>query len=201
VKELQTILDAVRKAPDVSCALATVVRAHNSDDYPAGAMLLCLPSGETVGAIGREALAIEVKAAARQILATGKPRVLVFTPDQSTVETGPDEILVEQAEPHFLRTLEAAQQEGRALVVASIFETRGDHRQQLRTLALIDDTGRWRGRESDRTDLGRLWDASRNALATGHSGVLTHHLGDGIATTFLRVIHPSSNRQAGDDQG
>ncbi|MGC3988725.1 MAG: XdhC family protein [Chthoniobacteraceae bacterium] len=169
--------------PDASTGLATIVRATHGEP---GAMMLYRASGESERLIGAGSFPKEVADAVRKTLASDSPKLLTLETD-----SGPVKILAEKANPHFLQVLAAAQQEKQALVVVSVFEMGGDHRQKLRTLALIDETGRWRGLERDRTEMGRLWDACREALQDGRSRVQTHHLGDGIATTFLRVIHPS----------
>ncbi len=190
MKELQAILAAVEQHSDQPLALATVVRTQGSTYRRPGAMMVCLPGGETVGTISGGCLESEVAEAARSASHNGTPRLLALDMRQRQGCNGLVEVLVETLKPNVFQKLKTAQTDRRALVLATVFEMRGDARISLGTRVLTDDRNVWHGLESERTHFGRLWEASRDALQNGRSSQLVHHLGEGLAATFLRVLLP-----------
>jgi len=171
-------------------ALATVVRTKGSTYRRPGAMMLCRANGETIGTISGGCLESEVAAIAREVLKSAHPRLLAFDMRQRQGCNGLIEIFVEPLPPTLLRGIAQALSARRSIVAATVFELHGERKLLMGTRLLVDDTSQWQGAEADRTHFGRLWDASRETLENRKSGVITHHLGNGIATTFLRAIRP-----------
>ncbi len=80
MKELRAILQTVRDfKPDAGAmALATVVKAEGSTYRRAGARMLILPDGTRIGAISGGCLEADIAERARQVMASGEPRCVIY---------------------------------------------------------------------------------------------------------------------------
>src|SRR5579885_3436591 len=80
MREMRDILTALEglHARGEAAALATVVRARGSTYRREGARLLVLPGGATVGSISGGCLEGDVAEVAREVIRTGRPRLLTY---------------------------------------------------------------------------------------------------------------------------
>jgi xanthine/CO dehydrogenase XdhC/CoxF family maturation factor len=78
VKDICDILQAWKKRPDVSFALATLVRAEGSSYRRPGARMLIYENGNIVGSLSAGCLEEEVATRAQEVLRTGQPILMSF---------------------------------------------------------------------------------------------------------------------------
>ncbi len=78
VKELQDIIRAFEQRRGEKFALATLVRARGSSYRRPGARMLIDGKGFTVGSLSGGCLEEEVATLARDVIATGAPRLVPF---------------------------------------------------------------------------------------------------------------------------
>jgi xanthine/CO dehydrogenase XdhC/CoxF family maturation factor len=196
--ELQDVLRAVEsaRARGEAMALATVVGVHGSAYRRVGARLVVTASGTLVGTISGGCLETEVRTAADEVMAEGRPRLLRFdlTADDEAVWgwglgcNGIIDVLVEpgdlaaQTAGAVRRTLE----ERRSLVVVTIVEAVAGGPAAGARLA-IDEDGRVEGTLGDE-DLDReAREVALIAVADDRPGLVHLPTGERAFVDVLRA--------------
>lgn len=78
MREIESVLAALRHSPGVTSALATLVRIEGSSYRRPGARMLIIPDREPIGSISGGCLEGDVAERARRVVATGRPELAVY---------------------------------------------------------------------------------------------------------------------------
>ncbi len=205
MKELRDILDAwadVRRRGE-RAVLATVVKARGSTYRRPGARMLLRPDGAMVGSIGGGCLEGDVLEKARQVLATGEPRLVAYdmTSDDDIVWglglgcNGVVYVLLE-ALPHGgpadpMAFLDECLTHERVGVLATVFRVEGRRPAHVGDRWMVRADGElWGSTLQDPALLEALRPDVDEARRTGRSTVRTYALPDGEAEVFIEVVQP-----------
>ncbi|MGF1512247.1 MAG: XdhC family protein [Elainellaceae cyanobacterium] len=133
MKELQDILQIYRQQPHETAALATVVKTEGSVYRRAGARMLILPNGASVGSISGGCLESDIACHAQAAIASGEPRLVTY--DAITTDdlvwglgigcNGRVEVLIEALTPaphNPLALIDACFSQGQAGVLVTVFQ-------------------------------------------------------------------------------
>jgi len=203
MRELRDILSqlAALRARGEAAALATVVRVRGSTYRREGARLLITGDGRTVGSISGGCLEGDVAEIAREVLATGRPRLVNYdmTSDDDAVWglglgcNGAIDVFVEAVADRrgdeVVTLLRDCVEHRRAAALATVLTAVGGAVAPGGHLVLPED-GEPRGTLGDATLDARAVDAARRQLAAGRSAVLPLDAPDGVAEVFLEVVAP-----------
>jgi xanthine dehydrogenase accessory factor len=203
MKDVQTVLKAYREqvAAGASFALATIVSVEGSAYRRPGARMLITPDGRRFGSLSGGCLEADVAVHAQNALATGKPTMLTYAPDQANgdiiIETGCKGaigILVEPATiPDVALSLEvlASVVEARLPArFATVCEVRGIDAVRVGDRLIVSPAAPAHGAlaasplyDSINTDLAAL-------SADGASRSVSYPLAQGVARVLLEALPP-----------
>ena len=105
MNDIYGILREWRKRPDVTFALATMVRAQGSSYRRPGARMLVCEDGTTVGSLSAGCLESDVAECAREVLRTGQSVVVSFDTRRRFGCAGKIDIFIERVGDDFLPSL------------------------------------------------------------------------------------------------
>lgn len=201
-KELQDILAAL-KGGGKPLALATVIEAKGSTYRRAGARLLILEDGSTVGGISGGCLEADIRARSEDIAADGRPAVVTYdhASDADLVFglalgcNGVIRILVEpllQGEmPAYLQAVENSFGSRRPLAVAVVVGCGGDLRYRPGEHLWIGADNAIGGELGQSPYAARIVDDARMVLLSGRSELKTYGSGSGELEIFVEAIRPT----------
>jgi xanthine/CO dehydrogenase XdhC/CoxF family maturation factor len=121
VKELVEILRVWEQHRSEPVALATLVGARGSSYRRPGARMLICADGTTVGSLSGGCLEEEVAAAAREVMRTGRAKLMSFDTRLRFGCNGAIEVFVERVEHRFLEQLAGCFRERRSRRAATVF--------------------------------------------------------------------------------
>jgi xanthine dehydrogenase accessory factor len=122
VKEIREILRFWETHRDEPLALATLVRAHGSSYRRPGARMLISRDGESAGSLSAGCIEEEVALHAREVIATGEPKLIRFDTRLRFGCSGSIEIFVESAPDDVLCELRDCLHKRRNCEIATVFE-------------------------------------------------------------------------------
>ncbi len=203
MKEIRDILSAATegRARGERAALATVVRVRGSTYRREGARLLIRADGSTVGSISGGCLEGDVAEVARDVMATGQPRLLTYdlTSDDDAVWglglgcNGAIDVFVERisadAGVDLLALLQDTITHRRTLAVATVIASPPGGPVPGARIVVPED-GEPRGQLGDPAVAARVVAASRAHIAAGRSGVLPVETPGGAGEVFIEVVAP-----------
>ncbi|WP_434111096.1 XdhC family protein [Methylocaldum sp. GT1TLB] len=200
-KELQDILSALKDGTKPR-ALATVIEARGSTYRRAGARLLILEDGSTVGCVSGGCLEADICARSEDIAADGRPAVVTYdhTSDADLVFglalgcNGVIRVLVEpllQGEiPAYLQAVENSLGSRRPLAVAVVVGCGGDLRHRSGERLWIGADNTIGGELGQSPYAERIVDDARMVLSSGRSELKTYGSGSGELEIFVEAIRP-----------
>jgi xanthine dehydrogenase accessory factor len=104
MKELREIVALWEKRRG-ACAFATVVRVTGSSSRRPGARMLITPSGETAGALSAGCIEEEVAMHARDVIASGAPKLIAFDTRRRFGCNGSIDVFIERVDDDFMASL------------------------------------------------------------------------------------------------
>jgi xanthine/CO dehydrogenase XdhC/CoxF family maturation factor len=198
MREMRDILTALEglHARGEAAALATVVRARGSTYRREGARLLVLPGGATVGSISGGCLEGDVAEVAREVIRTGRPRLLTYdlTSDDDTVWglglgcNGAIEVFVERVgggEGDLVRYLRRALEDHEPLALVTVVSAPPGGPSPGSRLA-VPERGEPMGSLGDPALDAHLAHVARRQLELGRSTTLSVEGGE----VFVEVVAP-----------
>jgi len=105
MKELREIISLWQKHRPRACALATLVRARGSSYRRPGARMLITSNGETAGALSAGCIEEEVAMHARDVIASGEPKLIAFDTRRRFGCSGSIEIFIQRTDDEFMSQL------------------------------------------------------------------------------------------------
>jgi xanthine dehydrogenase accessory factor len=105
VKELREIIALWEKHSPHACALATLVQTAGSSYRRPGARMLITSSGETAGALSAGCIEDEVALHARDVIASGQPKLVAFDTRRRFGCNGSIEIFIQRTDDEFISQL------------------------------------------------------------------------------------------------
>ncbi|HEV3409258.1 MAG TPA: XdhC family protein [Chthoniobacterales bacterium] len=136
VKDLSDIVRAYAARSAGGYALATLVRAHGSSYRRPGARMLMDELGPVAGSLSAGCLEDEVAVAAREVIATGAPKLMLFDTRRRFGCHGSIEIFVERVGEELLVAVRDNVNARRSFLLATNFET-----PPLGTRIVTDESG------------------------------------------------------------
>ncbi len=209
MKELLDIL-AASKDCQSPMALATIVQTSGSSYRHAGARMLVLPDGRTVGCISGGCLDQDVVDRAMRVMRDGKAALMTYdtSSDRDLVfgsgvgcngivelllECLPPRIGGEQDDGHFLDFLEGALQRRNTGAAATVVGTSGDVCLTLGDRVAVDESGRRATNLNDGPFADLLAAVAESALATEPSGIGDLEFPGGKVRVFAETFRPQRN--------
>ena len=122
MKELREIISLWQKHHPRACALATLVRARGSSYRRPGARMLITSSGETAGALSAGCIEEEVAMHARDVIASGEPKLIAFDTRRRFGCSGSIEIFIELLDEQMMEQLRDVIAGRRACTLVTLFE-------------------------------------------------------------------------------
>ena len=205
MKEIREILNALAtlRARGEPAALATIIRVAGSTYRRAGARLLIRQDETTVGSISGGCLEGDVAEAAREVLRTGRARMMTYdlTADDDAVWglglgcNGKIEVFVEavrpDAEPDFAALLQACIDDRRFAALATVIVSPSESgRPGVGTRLFVPGEGRAAGSLGDAALDARVTALARRQIAAGKTTTLPVDLPGGRGELFIEVITP-----------
>ncbi|HEX9245652.1 MAG TPA: XdhC/CoxI family protein [bacterium] len=205
MKEIREILNALAalRARGEPAALATIIRVAGSTYRRAGARLLIRQDETTVGSISGGCLEGDVAEAAREVLRTGRARMMTYdlTADDDAVWglglgcNGKIEVFVEavrpDAEPDFAALLQACIDDRRFAALATLIASPSESgRAGVGTRLFVPEEGRVAGSLGDAVLDARVTALARRQIAAGKTTTLPVDLPGGRGELFIEVITP-----------
>lgn len=198
MRELRDILDALAEAQrrGEPTALGTVIRVRGSTYRREGARLLIRADGRTVGSVSGGCLEGDIAEIAREVLATGRPRLAQYdlTSDDDAVWglglgcNGAIDVLIEPVTGDLPARLRRAIDERRTLALATLIAGPEELRPGAR-LYLSED-GAPEGSLGDPALDAQAVAAARAQLDARRSAVVTLAGPGGDAEVFVEVLSP-----------
>ena len=105
MKELREIISLWQKHHPRACALATLVRARGSSYRRPGARMLITSDGDTAGALSAGCIEEEVAMHARDVIASGEPKLIAFDTRRRFGCSGSIEIFIELLDEQMMEQL------------------------------------------------------------------------------------------------
>lgn len=152
MKEIQDIIRAFEQHRAGTFALATLVRAHGSSYRRPGARMLIDGGGSTIGSLSGGCLEEEVAMLARDVIATGTPKLVPFDMRRRFGCNGEIEIFIERPNKKFLLDL-AEHIEARRSCIAITKFSGADFGSRLEGVGAIESIARGRFDEPPGPDL------------------------------------------------
>jgi len=204
MKELQSIINAYREIErtDTPAALATVVKVSGSAYRRAGARMLIIADGRTVGSVSGGCLERDVFNQARRVLQWNEPRVVTYdsmSDDDAAWEfnlgcNGIVEVLIEplshNEERGHIAFLAECLHHRQAGIVAIVFGVEGTTKAKIGNRLLLSEQGLATHDIGDCNLAEAILGDSRRALESGTSKTNTYEMATGRAEVFIEVILP-----------
>jgi xanthine dehydrogenase accessory factor len=205
MKEIREILGAlaglrVRGEP---AALATIVRVKGSTYRRAGARLLIRQDGTTLGSISGGCLEGDVAEAAREVLHTGRPRMLTYdlTADDDAVWglglgcNGAIDVFVEavrpEAVPDYGALLQGCIDARRFAALATVIASPSpDGRVPVGARLFVREDGTVEGSLGEAVTDALAAAAARDRIAAGTAATVPLELPGGLGELFIDVVAP-----------
>ena len=200
-KELQDILAALREGGKPR-ALATVIEARGSTYRRAGARLLILENGSTIGGISGGCLEADICARSEHIAGDGRPALVTYdhTSDADLVFglalgcNGVIRVLVEPMSerelPGYLRAVENSLALRQPVAVAVVVGGAGDLRHQPGERLWIGADNAIGGELGQSPYACQIVDSARMALDSGRSELKIYGDGPGEVEIFVETVRP-----------
>ncbi len=203
MRELRDILGriAALRARGEQAAVATVVRVRGSTYRREGARLLILPDGRTEGSISGGCLEGDVAEIAREVLASGRPRLVSYdlTSDDDAVWglglgcNGAIDVFVEpvadgRADRVFTLLRDSVEHRRTIVLVTVLTAPVGGAASGARLCLWADEDAR--GTLGDRDLDTRALAAARRQLSAGRSAVLSLGTAGAATEVFVEVVAP-----------
>ena len=202
IREILSALAALRERGE-SAALATIIRVKGSTYRRAGARLLIRQDGTTVGSLSGGCLEGDVAETAREILESGRSRVLTYdlTADDDAVWglglgcNGMIEVFIEPVrratKPDLVARLQACVDHRRAAALATVIRAPSpDSRVAVGARLFVADDGEVEGTLGEAALDARATAAAREQLAAGKTTTMPVDLPGGRGELFIEVISP-----------
>ncbi len=204
MRELRDILSRVAslRARGGSAAMGTVVRVRGSTYRREGARLLILPDGSTEGSISGGCLEGDVAEIAREVLATGRPRLVSYdlTSDDDAVWglglgcNGAIDVFIEAVADaradETVAVLRDGVEQRRTTVLVTVLTAPAGGPAVGARLVLAGNDDRLRGTLGDPGLDARALGAARRQLADRRSAVVALETAAGTAEVFVEVVAP-----------
>lgn len=192
LRDILTALEGLQRRGEAA-ALATVVRARGSTYRREGARLLVLPDGRTVGSISGGCLEGDVTEVAREVLQTGRPRLLTYdlTSDDDSVWglglgcNGAIDVFVERVKEDAVTALRRAVEGRHAVAVVTVLSS-PEGRPEPGTRLTVPEEGPGEGSLGDPALDGRVVELARRQLDSRKSTTLSV---EGIQV-FVEAVTP-----------
>lgn len=126
MKELTDILRLVSTFADEPFAFATLVRVKGSSYRRPGARMAIFPDGKTAGSLSAGCIEDEVAEHAREVLRSGKPKLIAFDTRRRFGCNGSIEIFIERMNASSIRTLREQFVGRRSCTLQTVFESSED---------------------------------------------------------------------------
>ena len=204
MKEIREILNAlaVMRARGEPAALATIIRVAGSTYRRAGARLLIRQDETTVGSISGGCLEGDVAEAAREVLRTGRARLMTYdlTADDDAVWglglgcNGKIEVFVEavrpDATPDVAALLQACIDDRKFAALATVIASPSESDRTVGARLFVPEEGRVAGSLGDPALDARVTALARRQIADGKTTTVPVDLPGGRGELFIEVITP-----------
>jgi xanthine dehydrogenase accessory factor len=203
MKELRDIIGALRalQARGERAALATITRVRGSTYRREGARLLIQADGRTLGSISGGCLEGDVAEAARDVIQTGRPRLLSYdlTADDDAVwglGLGCNGAITVFVEPvpgtggtDLVALLEDSIEHRRVAALATLVGAPSPG-PALGARLFVPEDGDVRGSFGDAQLDARVIEAARGQIAAGHAATRPVEMAGGAGEVFIEVVVP-----------